>query len=123
MIRRPPRSTRTDTLFPYTTRFRSWLSLSVPHHPRRSVGPNEGRKERSMTGLTALQVRNAKPGRYADGRGLYLLVRPSGSRSWVLRTQVDGKRRDRGLRSEEHTSELQSLMRISYAVFCLKKKN
>src|SRR3546814_12620086 len=52
-----------------------------------------------MTGLTALQVRNAKPGRYADGRGLYLLVRPSGSRSWVLRTQVDGKRRDRGLGS------------------------
>src|SRR3546814_11526790 len=77
----------------------AWLSLSVPHHPRRSVGPNEGRKERSMTGLTALQVRNAKPGRYADGRGLYLLVRPSGSRSWVLRTQVDGKRRDRGLGS------------------------
>src|SRR3546814_15181610 len=52
-----------------------------------------------MTGLTELQVRNAKPGRYADGRGLYLLVRPSGSRSWVLRTQVDGKRRDRGLGS------------------------
>lgn len=50
-----------------------------------------------MSGLTALQVKNAKPGRHADGRGLYLLVRESGSRSWVLRTQVDGKRKDLGL--------------------------
>src|SRR3546814_4773580 len=74
MIRRPPRSTRTDTLFPYTTLFRSYSSgkekscrscsrLVSDHHPRRAIG-----------------------------------------------------------RSEEHTSELQSLMRISYAVFCLKKK-
>lgn len=52
-----------------------------------------------MPGLTALQVKNAKPGRHADGRGLYLLVRDSGSRSWVLRTQVDGKRQDLGLGS------------------------
>jgi len=50
-----------------------------------------------MTKLTALQVKNAKPGRHADGHGLYLLVRASGSRSWVLRTQMDGKRRDLGL--------------------------
>ena len=50
-----------------------------------------------MPSLTALQVKNAKPGRHADGRGLYLMVRESGSRSWVLRTQVDGKRRDFGL--------------------------
>ena len=50
-----------------------------------------------MSGLTALQVKNAKPGRHADGRGLYLLVRESGSRSWVLRTQMDGKRQDLGL--------------------------
>src|SRR3546814_19504983 len=61
-----------------------------------------------MTGLTALQVRNAKPGRHADGRGLYLLVRPSGSRSWVLRTQVDGKRRDRGLGSTAKLSLAQA---------------
>src|SRR3546814_12219024 len=61
-----------------------------------------------MTGLTALQVRNAKPGRYADGRGLYLLVRPSGSRAWVLRTQVDGKRRARGLGSTETLSLAQA---------------
>jgi integrase len=52
-----------------------------------------------MVVLTAIEVRNAKPGRHADGYGLYLLVRSSGSRSWVLRAQVDGKRRDFGLGS------------------------
>ena len=52
-----------------------------------------------MAGLTALQVRNAKPGRHADGRGLYLVVRESGSRAWVARVQADGKRRDFGLGS------------------------
>lgn len=57
------------------------------------------RDERSdeLPNLTALQVKNAGPGRHADGRGLYLLVRESGSRSWVLRCQVDGKRQDLGL--------------------------
>src|SRR3546814_12965557 len=80
MIRRPPRSTRTDTLFPYTTLFRSRYILG------------------SLTGLaSAKHMRPRKP----DGAA------------------VDG---DRARRSEEHTSELQSLMRISYAVFCLKKK-
>ncbi len=49
--------------------------------------------------LTVIQVRNAKPGRHADGKGLYLLVKPSGSKSWVLRAQVDGRRRDFGLGS------------------------
>lgn len=52
-----------------------------------------------MAKLSALQVKNAKPGRHADGDGLYLLVRPSGSRSWVLRAQVNGKRQDLGLGS------------------------
>ena len=52
-----------------------------------------------MSALTALRVKHAKPGRHADGGGLYLLVRESGSRSWVLRTQVDGKRQDFGLGS------------------------
>lgn len=52
-----------------------------------------------MAKLSALQVKNAKPGRHADGNGLYLLVRPSGSRSWVLRAQVNGKRQDLGLGS------------------------
>jgi len=47
--------------------------------------------------LTAIQVRNAKPGRHADERGLHLLVKPSGAKSWVLRVQADGRRRDLGL--------------------------
>src|SRR3546814_10780013 len=88
MIRRPPRSTRTDTLFPYTTLFRS----AVKRGPR--VDPNaEGRV-----------VADRREGAESPHRrpGHPVLVR--------------------GIRSEEHTSELQSLMRISYAVFCLKKK-
>ena len=50
-----------------------------------------------MPSLTALRVKNAKSGRHADGKGLYLLVKPSGSKSWVLRVQADGRRRDFGL--------------------------
>src|SRR3546814_4410824 len=87
MIRRPPRSTRTDTLFPYTTLFRSQLELRA----RRLC-------EITKTTHYTLKQRNA----IAAG------VR---SAQFTLH------------RSEEHTSELQSLMRISYAVFCLKKKN
>src|SRR3546814_15506795 len=89
MIRRPPRSTRTDTLFPYTTLFRS------PFHRYRSL-------------------KGCAPPRSIihDGAGLHTALR-------VQRRSVAGVDRDR---SEEHTSELQSLMRISYAVFCLKKK-
>ena len=49
--------------------------------------------------LTPFQIKNAKPGRYGDGKGLYLLVGPGGSKSWVLRVQVDGRRRDYGLGS------------------------
>src|SRR3546814_9781639 len=102
MIRRPPRSTRTDTLFPYTTLFRSRARLCrgdrVPGRPahERPV------QDRRPGGLAARRIHG---GRAAPVRG------------------ADGayRRRDRG-RSEEHTSELQSLMRISYAVFCLKKK-
>src|SRR3546814_7765071 len=90
MIRRPPRSTRTDTLFPYTTLFRS----------------------RHAPGVADLaDPRTARPG----------------SGSALGRSKLDGKRGPHAAggqrsRSEEHTSELQSLMRISYAVFCLKKK-
>jgi integrase len=57
-----------------------------------------------MVGLSALQVKNAKPGRHADGHGLYLVVREGGSRSWVLRAQVDGKRQDFGLGSVKTVS-------------------
>src|SRR3546814_5499566 len=90
MIRRPPRSTRTDTLFPYTTLFRS----------RRRPG-------RHATGESA--------GARAAGRSRGLRVR-------LLPLPGDQLFQPDLARSEEHTSELQSLMRISYAVFCLKKK-
>src|SRR3546814_6541860 len=81
MIRRPPRSTRTDTLFPYPTLFRSPLaSTSAASPPRSQIGVQ-------LAALTGTPPSIAGP-----------------------------------VRSEEHTSELQSLMRISYAVFCLKKK-
>src|SRR3546814_1733020 len=87
MIRRPPRSTRTDTLFPYTTLFRSDRPVMHLVEQRRRVDQHRGHPQRP-----AEAQRPWPPG-------------------------------EAGARSEEHTSELQSLMRISYAVFCLKKKN
>src|SRR3546814_2374341 len=93
MIRRPPRSTRTDTLFPYTTLFRSRREPS----PRRPARP----------------IRRC-PAAHPPGR------RPAPCRDRTSPAEREGRREKR---SEEHTSELQSLMRISYAVFCLKKKN
>src|SRR3546814_9147217 len=100
MIRRPPRSTRTDTLFPYTTLFRSYAATALlPSSPRAS----EVYLLRSS--LRSRVCSLTRPGR--DRR----------SGVWMLKTS--GRTTSR---SEEHTSELQSLMRISYAVFCLKKK-
>src|SRR3546814_986748 len=87
MIRRPPRSTRTDTLFPYTTLFRSPYKINGV--PLRRVNP------------------------------AYLIATGTKVEGDI---KVDEKFDDKYFRSEEHTSELQSLMRISYAVFCLKKK-
>src|SRR3546814_4793045 len=91
MIRRPPRSTRTDTLFPYTTLFRS---------PSTIVTSPSGDASATISAIT-----------FDDGAassdGLTMIALPAASAP---------------SRSEEHTSELQSLMRISYAVFCLKKK-
>src|SRR3546814_4975165 len=101
MIRRPPRSTRTDTLFPYTTLVRSQFLafLSAGKIAGRRVDPAE------MT--------------VGESRGVEL------SRFSCLATvePYAGNEFGHVWRSEEHTSELQSLMRISYAVFCLKKKN
>src|SRR3546814_7166360 len=93
MIRRPPRSTRTDTLFPYTTLFRSVDDVVRP--------------DAVVAGEQARVVLQAEA-----ARGLHRGVRAPQQRE----QEQDGER------SEEHTSELQSLMRISYAVFCLKKK-
>src|SRR3546814_4990496 len=95
MIRRPPRSTRTDTLFPYTTLFRS-----IAGHP-------EGMIKFRVLALTPV---------VPYGRRAHVVSRGDPERLFYL---LEAKI----LRSEEHTSELQSLMRISYAVFCLKKKN
>src|SRR3546814_8077435 len=102
MIRRPPRSTRTDTLFPYTTLFRSTAGRPSP-----GGGAGGGTAGRSP------------PPRYR--KSLESLPFPCAD---TARDPVpsDRSRHPRPGRSEEHTSELQSLMRISYAVFCLKKK-
>src|SRR3546814_17928279 len=104
MIRRPPRSTRTDTLFPYTTLFRSGGSASKPGGARR-------------IGCAAWRSEDGVPGT-ADPAFFLLLLVAGGD--FLAGQQAVGV----GVpRSEEHTSELQSLMRSSYAVFCLKKKN
>src|SRR3546814_6634042 len=87
MIRRPPRSTRTDTLFPYTTLFRSYRTNLLATLRQREMNRVAGQLSREL----GLAYTEARPGERIE-------------------------------RSEEHTSELQSLMRISYAVFCLKKK-
>src|SRR3546814_2684297 len=105
MIRRPPRSTRTATLFPYTTLFRSGEERD--HRPDRREG-------RLLCQAVAAARRPRWLGEGGD-RGLPHLY----PRAAVDHGQYRGRR---GRRSEEHTSELQSLMRISYAVFCLKKK-
>src|SRR3546814_9278455 len=103
MIRRPPRSTRTDTLFPYTTLFRSVRGRGVsPHH------------------LPPRPPRRAEPLQGADGRRQGAFPDPAVERQ--LRRVGRGRGGPSLGRSEEHTSELQSLMRNSYAVFCLKKK-
>src|SRR3546814_1972474 len=109
MIRRPPRSTRTDTLFPFTTLFRSRCCsiLSVGRHGHAEHGAHEARSEqRHRFCHHTLFLSDA----FAD---LFCgLHRPPHQHAPFAED-----------RSEEHTSELQSLMRISYAVFCLKKKN
>src|SRR3546814_6888899 len=102
MIRRPPRSTRTDTLFPYTTLFRSPGGIDEGVH---GVGI-------ALGGGAALRTGRVLPGRMVR-QGI------AGAVEADILGQGDGQLRHR--RSEEHTSELQSLMRISYAVFCLKK--
>src|SRR3546814_5554052 len=112
MIRRPPRSTRTDTLFPYTTLFRSGIDAPASS---------------SATAPSATSARKIlkRHGLFDTNRGLLGVA--TGQKEQPADNddhdeQENHKRTRHGNRSEEHTSELQSLMRISYAVFCLKKK-
>src|SRR3546814_7032470 len=97
MIRRPPRSTRTDTLFPYTTRFRASLKR------RQLMKRSELVKDKPGAKLPRMFERHDRVDR-------------------DIHPQCEERARHIEVRSEEHTSELQSLMRISYAVFCLKQK-
>src|SRR3546814_9368597 len=122
MIRRPPRSTRTDTLFPYTTLFRSdFANYRGRHGGDFADRPGETRRAYRQDGRAARRRLSEKSPRPA-GR-----VRKPARRVEALNRSpatLFGLLLASGLpRSEEHTSELQSLMRISYAVFCLKKKN
>src|SRR3546814_3033840 len=104
MIRRPPRSTRTDTLFPYTTLFRSGIGEFARLHALAQVFDQPGGGGDADVG--------------GDQRGLDF-VEQVVVELGVAREQAAEPARER---SEEHTSELQSLMRTSYAVFCLQKK-
>src|SRR3546814_18135104 len=116
MIRLPPVSTRTDTLFPYTTLFRSVRRRLHPgFHARRPVHPLHRRDGDPTAG--ELSATDDERGGAAHPEGAGLLDAAS-----AAAPDYRGPRLDPYRRSEEHTSELQSLMRISYAVFCLKKK-
>src|SRR3546814_1052057 len=119
MIRRPPVSTRTDTLFPYTTLFRSVAVLQ-------QIGAGLAAQAVALGGLVGIGVSRDL------GHWWHLSSGPSGGRRKSAAQHCSGRMLACRLRlpiwdvghcrSEEHTSELQSLMRISYAVFCLKKK-
>src|SRR3546814_7466110 len=112
MLRRPPRSTRTDTLFPYTTLFRSCARAAslyglADHHTISAMHLNSGPigNPRNIRKIHRKRRNGKRAGRHSEP-----------ARKPVRHAVVTH-------RSEEHTSELQSLMRISYAVFCLKKKS
>src|SRR3546814_4765978 len=116
MIRRPPRSTRTDTLFPYTTLFRSQIGAVIQYRPLTAIFFDAVRipplrrarnTHRIFRHAPALPARKLNSARFLSHRLVLKIL--------AIAFAV-------AARSEEHTSELQSLMRISYAVFCLKKK-
>src|SRR3546814_1243111 len=125
MIRRPPRSTRTDTLFPYTTLFRSRGSGFDQHIVADRLQPRGVGEARD---LDAAELDDVGLAGHGGGDGAVDADRQAGCilRHLDLRDQrlavgSDDGAVGRALRSEEHTSELQSLMRISYAVLCLNK--
>src|SRR3546814_1528541 len=105
MLRRPPRSTRTDTLFPYTTLFRSWVYLID-----RKLSPWD---------ISSIVMHCVISGRSDPLAHVLQGIHSVGDEAWAEIAEACDFYISR---SEEHTSELQSLMRISYAVFCLKKK-
>src|SRR3546814_7522887 len=113
IIRRPPRSTRTDTLCPYTTLFRSEYAIVAPdffdYIRLRKV--EAGGLEIKANSLYEIEFEEE-----GEAELFFVPIRPG-----TYELYAKGLK-DKGTRSEEHTSELQSLMRISYAVFCLKKK-
>src|SRR3546814_3915895 len=132
MIRRPPRSTRTDTLFPYTTLFRSRVRHEPAHeahefqlvafHDRDVLGDRQRRaaqlREHFLEGLRG----HADDDVGVVGNRRHDLARAATDDVGVALRRIAELEADLHHRSEEHTSELQSLMRNSYAVFCLKKK-
>src|SRR3546814_10003862 len=126
MIRRPPIATRTDPLFPYTTLFRS-----LPMRPRPSGCPVSTARARSSSDpVMHMKIELGRLRIGILGAGILLVcggapasaasLREALAQTYRTNPSLTGARA--GLRSEEHTSELQSLMRISYAVFCLTKK-
>src|SRR3546814_2455892 len=136
MIRRPPRSTRTVTPFPYTPLFRSLLAEALAgldraiieadeaetklHEAARAMEYDPDRLEATETRLFELRAMARKHGRQPDE--LAELVGEMAARLGAIEGGTAGLAKlEAAVRSEEHTSELQSLMRISYAVFCLKK--
>src|SRR3546814_9546240 len=136
MIRRPPRSTRTDTLFPYTTLFRSHPGLEIALAAFEAAALDIAARTADARGIGGPQFslrleRREFPDR-EDGEQHGADDRPRQASApaapflprWrrIRGRRSRGRRGRRRRRSEEHTSELQSLMRISYAVFCLKKK-
>src|SRR3546814_999774 len=131
MIRRPPRSTRTDTLFPYTTLFRS-LDDRDQRREIVELEPGLDHDIEPAAGdagvIVAIAAQHGAAGRRVEMlESVELAIVEQGRRGCgeqrIAKRRARSRRRRRAVeRSEEHTSELQSLMRISYAVFCLKKK-
>src|SRR3546814_5011577 len=129
MIQRTPRSTRTDTLFPDTTLFRSYAQHSQRHIPRDGDSAERidahavGSDRSACTGQPGQDTgtRAERPRRQANDEKIER-SEPYARTGHMIGECGKGNRQCGRARSEEHTSELQSLMRISYAVFCLKKK-
>src|SRR3546814_5526404 len=123
-IRRPPRSTRSDTLFPYTTLFRSSVRPSLPsqreHHGSFLAKRRVRRSYGSLVSESSQRFRPGSPQSPIRAPTPKTSVQRRSAAAYQKQSLYSLSDRDRG-RSEEHTSELQSLMRISYAVFGMKK--